>query len=60
MRGHGQQSGATVFGYRVRDPQRYGVAEFDAAKDPEDIARNLAANETVEYAEPNFVAVALS
>jgi glucose-1-phosphate thymidylyltransferase len=22
--------GATVFGYRVRDPQRYGVAEFDA------------------------------
>jgi len=21
--------GATVFGYRVRDPQRYGVAEFD-------------------------------
>ena len=25
-RGHG----ATVFGYRVRDPERYGVAEFDA------------------------------
>lgn len=23
--------GATVFGYRVSDPQRYGVAEFDAA-----------------------------
>ena len=23
-------SGATVFGYRVRDPNRYGVAEFDA------------------------------
>ena len=23
--------GATVFGYWVRDPQRYGVAEFDAA-----------------------------
>jgi len=23
-------SGATVFGYRVRDPERYGVAEFDA------------------------------
>ena len=22
--------GATVFGYRVRDPERYGVAEFDA------------------------------
>ncbi len=25
------ESGATVFGYWVRDPQRYGVAEFDAA-----------------------------
>jgi glucose-1-phosphate thymidylyltransferase len=25
-----QMSGATVFGYWVRDPERYGVAEFDA------------------------------
>ena len=25
-----QASGATVFGYWVRDPERYGVAEFDA------------------------------
>ncbi len=25
-----QTSGATVFGYRVSDPERYGVAEFDA------------------------------
>jgi glucose-1-phosphate thymidylyltransferase len=24
-------TGATVFGYRVRDPQRYGVVEFDAS-----------------------------
>ncbi|MCK5215835.1 MAG: glucose-1-phosphate thymidylyltransferase RfbA [Candidatus Omnitrophica bacterium] len=24
-----QESGATVFGYKVRDPQRYGVIEFD-------------------------------
>ncbi len=24
-----QQSGATVFGYRVKDPERYGVVEFD-------------------------------
>ncbi len=24
-----QQHGATVFGYRVSDPERYGVAEFD-------------------------------
>ena len=26
-----RKSGATVFGYRVRDPQRYGVVEFDSA-----------------------------
>jgi glucose-1-phosphate thymidylyltransferase len=26
-----QEHGATVFGYQVRDPQRYGVVEFDAA-----------------------------
>ncbi|MBI9082497.1 MAG: glucose-1-phosphate thymidylyltransferase RfbA [Desulfobacterales bacterium] len=25
-----RKSGATVFGYRVRDPQRYGVVAFDA------------------------------
>jgi len=25
-----QESGATVFGYYVNDPERYGVAEFDA------------------------------
>src|SRR5262249_6621206 len=24
-------TGATVFGYQVRDPERYGVVEFDAA-----------------------------
>jgi glucose-1-phosphate thymidylyltransferase len=28
----GQESGATIFGYRVRDPQRYGVIEFDKNK----------------------------
>lgn len=26
-----QDSGATVFGYYVRDPERYGVVEFDAS-----------------------------
>jgi len=26
-----RQTGATVFGYQVRDPERYGVVEFDAA-----------------------------
>ncbi|HZM26418.1 MAG TPA: sugar phosphate nucleotidyltransferase, partial [Gemmatimonadales bacterium] len=25
-----REAGATVFGYRVRDPERYGVAELDA------------------------------
>lgn len=25
-----RKHGATIFGYRVRDPERYGVAEFDA------------------------------
>jgi glucose-1-phosphate thymidylyltransferase len=28
-RAAGRSSGATVFGYRVRDPERYGVVEFD-------------------------------
>ena len=26
-----RQNGATVFGYRVHDPERYGVAEFDSS-----------------------------
>lgn len=30
-RAAGNTSGATVFGYRVRDPERYGVVEFDSA-----------------------------
>ena len=29
QRASARESGATVFGYWVRDPQRYGVAEFD-------------------------------
>ena len=31
------QSGATVFAYRVRDPERYGVVQFDAAGNALDI-----------------------
>ena len=27
-----QTSGATIFGYQVRDPERYGVVEFDSAE----------------------------
>jgi glucose-1-phosphate thymidylyltransferase len=29
-RAAGRETGATVFGYRVHDPERYGVVEFDA------------------------------
>ena len=29
-----RKSGATVFGYRVRDPERYGVVELDATGRP--------------------------
>ena len=31
QRANAREHGATVFGYRVRDPERYGVAEFDAS-----------------------------
>ena len=30
QRANAREAGATVFGYWVRDPERYGVAEFDA------------------------------
>jgi len=30
-RAAGREEGATVFGYRVRDPERYGVVEFDSS-----------------------------
>ncbi len=29
-RAEAREAGATVFGYRVRDPERYGVVEFDS------------------------------
>jgi len=31
QRATSRERGATVFGYRVRDPERYGVVEFDAS-----------------------------
>ncbi|MGC8011240.1 sugar phosphate nucleotidyltransferase, partial [Salmonella enterica] len=30
----GLEAGATVFAYRVRDPQRYGVVQFDPTGRP--------------------------
>ena len=32
MRAHGRNKGATIFGYHVGDPERYGVVEFDDKK----------------------------
>jgi glucose-1-phosphate thymidylyltransferase len=32
QRATARETGATVFGYRVADPERYGVVEFDAAR----------------------------
>lgn len=29
-----RESGATIFAYHVRDPERYGIVEFDAARKP--------------------------
>lgn len=37
-----RESGATVFAYRVRDPQRYGVISFDAQGKPLDIVEKPA------------------
>jgi len=48
-----QQDGATIFGYWVRDPQRYGVLEFD--KD----SKVLSIEEKPENPKSNYVAVGL-
>ncbi|MEO8308105.1 MAG: glucose-1-phosphate thymidylyltransferase RfbA [Pseudomonadota bacterium] len=37
QRADARQKGATVFGYFVRDPERYGVVSFNAHGKPEDI-----------------------
>ncbi len=48
-----QQVGATIFGYWVRDPQRYGVLEFD--KD----GSVLSIEEKPEHPKSNYVVVGL-
>jgi len=48
-----QQDGATIFGYRVTDPHRYGVLEFD--KD----GKVLSIEEKPQRPKSNYVAVGL-
>ena len=47
------QEGATIFGYYVRDPQRYGVIEFDKA------GRVLSIEEKPQHPKSNYAAVGL-
>ena len=47
------QQGATVFGYRVSDPQRYGVMEFDEA------GRVISLEEKPPYPKSNYAVVGL-
>jgi glucose-1-phosphate thymidylyltransferase len=48
-----QQSGATIFGYWVRDPQRYGVLEFDKN------GTVLSIEEKPKHPKSNYVVVGL-
>jgi len=48
-----QQAGATIFGYYVRDPQRYGVVEFDAA------GTALSIEEKPDHPRSNYAVVGL-
>jgi len=49
----GNESGATIFGYRVRDPQRYGVIELDKS------GRVLSIEEKPARPKSNYAAVGL-
>ena len=49
----GQDEGATVFGYWVRDPERYGVIEFDGA------GKVLSIEEKPKEPKSNYAAVGL-
>jgi len=48
-----QKSGATVFGYQVADPERYGVAEFDKT------GRVLSIEEKPQQPKSNYAVVGL-
>jgi glucose-1-phosphate thymidylyltransferase len=48
-----QEHGATVFGYQVRDPQRYGVVEFDAE------GRAIGLEEKPEHPKSSFAVTGL-
>lgn len=49
----GREQGATVFGYWVKDPERYGVAEFDAQGKVVDLV------EKPEYPRSNYAVTGL-
>jgi glucose-1-phosphate thymidylyltransferase len=53
QRANNQQNGATVFAYRVRDPERYGVVEFDGQN------RALSIEEKPKQPKSNFAVVGL-
>ncbi len=48
-----EEQKATIFGYRVEDPERYGVAEFDAA------GNCLSIEEKPEHPKSNYAVVGL-
>lgn len=48
-----RETGATVFGYHVRDPQRYGVVEFDGDQ------RVLSIEEKPEHPKSNYAVTGL-